>query len=274
MKSMAGEDCKLLFAKADDLYARARKGAVAVSGFLNPAEAHYLKKYAKENKTERSVVLFGGYRGASRTKAFFLPDYITDLCDLPVGEERDAVLLSYIADDVAAAISAVSIKGSGYRELSHRDYLGSILSLGIERFVVGDIAALDAHSALVFADPKIAEYIVTSLCKVASDDVRCAHTTVPDDFTVEENVEDIVMSVASMRIDCIVGGLTNRPREQAQSLVKSGAVTLDYEEICDTDKRISAPALVSVRGYGKFRVLDNGSETRRGRLRVKAQKFI
>ena len=156
---MAGEDYKLLFAKADDLYARARKGAVAVSGFLNPAEAHYLKKYTKENKMERSAVFFGGYIGASRTKAFFLPDYITDLCDLPMGKERDSMLLSYIADDVAEAISAVSIKGSGYRELSHRDYLGSILSLGIERFVVGDIASLDTHSAIVFADSKISENI-------------------------------------------------------------------------------------------------------------------
>ena len=270
---MAWEEYKLLFAKADDLYARARKGEVAVSGFLNPAEAHYLGKYAREMHMESSVVFFGGYRGASRTKAFFLPDYIIDLCDKPYGDERDRELLLYVTDDVAAAIGAVSIKGSGYRELSHRDYLGSILSLGIERFVVGDIAATGPYEAVVFADAKIAGYIATSLAKVASDDVKCSLVVVDEDFSVPENVEELVLSVASMRADCIVGGHAKCSRADAQSLVKSGAVTLDYEEISDPDKKISAPALISVRGSGKFRVLDNGVETRRGRLRVRAEKF-
>ncbi len=271
--SMIGDDYKLLFAKADDLYARARKGAVAVSGFLNPAEAHHLAKYARENRMADSVVFFGGYRGASRTKAFFLPDYITDLADGETGEARDKLLLSYIADDVAEEILAVRVLGSGYRALSHRDYLGSVLSLGIERFVVGDIATLSEYEAYIFADAKIAEYILQTLKKVAADDVKCSAAEVGEDFTVPENVEDMVISVASARADCIVGALARCSREEAQSLVRCGAVSVNYEEICDPDKRISAGSLLSVRGHGKFRIVDEGTETRRGRLRMKAQKF-
>lgn len=270
---MRNDEYKLLFAKADDLYARARKGAVAVTGFLNPAEAHHLARYVRENKMADSVIFFGGYRGSARTKAFFLPDYIVDLADDETGEAREKLLLSYISDYVDEEISAVRVCGSGYRALSHRDYLGSVLSLGIERFVVGDIATVDEHEALIFADAKIARYILQTLTKVASDDVKCSLAEIDENFTVPENVEDMVISVASPRADCIVGALARCSREEAQSLVKGGAVSVDYEEICDPDKRVGEGSLLSVRGYGKFRILDGGTATKRGRLHIKAQKF-
>lgn len=269
----AGDEYRLLFAKADDLLSRAERGEVAVSAFLNPAEAHYLAKYLAGARAISRIVFFGGYRGATRTRAFFLPDYILDLVEDEENDEREKLILSYIAEDAAKAVSAVRIKGSGYRTLSHRDYLGSILALGIERHVVGDIAVLSDNEAIVFADAKIAEYIVQTLSKVASDDVKCTKTEPDGDFTVPENAEDIVISAASNRIDCIVASLAKCSREAAKDLVKSGAVSADYEEISDPDKKIGAGTIVSVRGTGKFRILDEGTKTKRGRLKIAARKF-
>lgn len=267
------DEYKLLFARADDLLTRARGGEIAVSSFLNPAEAHYLGKYLAEIKSADSVIFFGGYSGASRTRAFFLPEYIKDLAEGGSGNEREKLILSYISEDVAAAVRAVRVKGSGYRTLSHRDYLGSILSLGIERHVIGDIAVLSEHEALVFADAKIADYILQTLTRVASDDVKCSAADIDENFTISENVEEKVISVASARVDCIVASLAKCSREEAQSLVKSGAVSADYEEINDPDKKIGAGTVISVRGTGKFRILDDGTKTGRARLRIKVQKF-
>lgn len=269
----AGSEYKLLFAKADDLYARARKGAVAVSSFLNPAEAHYLEKYLRSNKIADTVLFFGGYVGAMRTRAFFLPDYILDLVSGESGEQRRRLILAYMADDVAAAISCVRVKGSGYRVLSHRDHLGSVLALGIERHVVGDIAVMSEHEALIFADAKIAEFLLQTLTKIANDDVECTPAEIGEDFTVPENVEDITVSVASRRADCLVASLANCSREEAVRLVKSGAVSADYEEIEDPDKRLEKETVLTIRGAGKFRVLEGETLTRRDRLRIKVQKF-
>ena len=265
---------KLLFAKADDLYARARKGAVAFGGFLNPTEAHYLEKHLRENRIADTVIFFGGFAGAMRKRAFFLPDYILDLVSGESGEERERLILSYIAEDTAAALTAVRVKGSGYRALSHRDYLGSILSLGIERHVIGDIAVLSDDEALIFADAKIAEFLLQTLSKIASDDVKCSIAEIDEDFTVPENVEDMVISVASRRLDCIVASLANCSREEAQRTVRSGAVSVDYEEMGDPDKRLESEVLLAIRGVGKFRVLEGETLTRRERLRIKVQKFI
>ena len=265
---------KLLFAKADDLYARARKGEVAYSGFLNPAEAHYLEKHLKENRIADTVLFWGGCVGAMRKRAFFLPDYILDLVSGEVEGERDKLILTYIADDVASALAAVRVKGSGYRALSHRDYLGSILSLGLERHVMGDIAIMGECEAIIFADAKIAEFLLQTLSKVANDDVKCAIEHIADDFTVPENVEDMVISVASRRLDCLVASLANSSREEAQRMVRSGAVSVDYEEMGDPDKKLENEVLLAIRGHGKFRVLEGETLTRRERLRIKVQKFI
>lgn len=267
------DEYKLLYAKADDLLSRAERGEVAVSAFLNPAEAHHLGKYLSSRKADSRVMFFGGYVNATRTRAFFLPDYILDLVEGEENDEREKLILSYIAEDAANAISAVKIKGSGYRTLSHRDYLGSILALGIERHVIGDIAVLSECEAIVFADPKIAEYIVQTLTKVACDDVKCAKTELDGDFTVPENVEDIVISAASNRIDCIVASLAKCSRETAKDLVKCGDVSADYEEVSDPDRKVGAGTIISVRGKGKFRILDEGTKTKRGRLKIAALKF-
>ena len=267
------DEYRLLFAKADDLLFRAERGEVAVSAFLTPAEAHYLVKHLEKSRAADRVVFFGGYTGATRTRAFFIPDYILALISGEEKEEREKLLLPYIADDTAAAVSSVRIKGSGYRELTHRDYLGSILALGIERHVVGDIAVLSEHEAVVFADPKISDFLISELSKVASDDVKCSPAGLDADFTLPENVEDVVISAASNRIDCIVADLARCSREGAKDLVKSGAVFADYEEVCDPDRKIAAGTVISIRGAGKFRILDEGTKTRRGRLKIAAQRF-
>jgi RNA-binding protein YlmH len=80
--------------------------------------------------------------------------------------------------------------------------------------------------------------------------------------------------VASARLDCVVASLANLSRDAAQQLIRDGRVDLDYKTEERVDRVVPTPATVSVRGVGKFRVLSLGEQTKKGRYRLSAEKFV
>ena len=142
--------------------------------------------------------------------------------------------------------------------------------------MVGDIVFCDGEreEAILFCDAQISDFILGELKKVASDTVRVERTTLSADFTPKRSFAHILDTVASPRLDCVVAALCSLSREKAQSAVIAGLVEVDFE--CDTrpDRTLGAPCLVSVRGYGKFRINSVSEQTRRGRLRLDADKYI
>jgi hypothetical protein len=160
---MIKDEFSVLFARIDDLCRRAERGEVGVSGFLSPREQHFILKYLKERGYSCTCFMYGGYDSAERKRAFILPEFI----ELPsvYGD------ISEFLD--ADPLCALFIAGSGYRNLSYRDYLGSVLGLGIDRSVVGDIIVSDSDGgAFTFCDTSISDFILTELKKVASDTVK------------------------------------------------------------------------------------------------------
>lgn len=151
--------------------------------------------------------------------------------------------------------------------------MGAVLGTGLERDAVGDILSADGQSALLFCDRRVAEFLCANMSKVGSDTVRL-HIEAPDGIRVPPRATVPVQdTVASGRLDCVVAALCGLPRERAQSAVREGLCELEYECVRDCDRTVEPPAVLSVRGYGKFRVLSFGGENRRGRIRLIAEKF-
>ena len=93
-------------------------------------------------------------------------------------------------------------------------------------------------------------------------------------FELPQRFVSVTDTVASPRFDCIAAALCGLSREKAQMLIRAGECTVDYE-MCDRcDKIIEPPCVLSLRGYGKFRVDDVSTQTKKGRLRLLAQKYI
>ena len=80
--------------------------------------------------------------------------------------------------------------------------------------------------------------------------------------------------MASKRLDCVVGALTNLSREKAQALIKTGLCEVNYLVEQRVDAEVKTPCVISARGYGKFNVLSFDGETKRARLRLVAQKYV
>lgn len=260
---------KLLASRIEDHLRLSERGELVCGNFLTPSEAAFALKAARELRAADRVFLFGGYDGAERKRLVALPSFVSDL-----DGEAEEKARAYFPDEMADAVRAIRIKGSGYRELSHRDYLGSILALGVERCSIGDVVVTDEYSAVVFCTRKIFDYLMSGIERIANDKVT-AEEFVPDEsFGPEREFLDIRDTVASDRLDCVVGALTNLAREKAQSLIRSGLCEVNYTVEERVDACVKTPSVVTLRGFGKYNVLGFEGKTKRGRLRLIAQKYV
>ena len=273
------ETIRLLLSRLDDLCDRGARGEAAVSAYLTPREAKYARVHLSARIRAGTAVLWGGYPEAERVRAVILPDYTEGLVD-PTALMSDpvAVLCSAGLDDLADtlrdAVCPMLVKGSGVRELSHRDYLGSVLGLGLERDAIGDILIPDAHSAILFTDSRVGDFLTTQMEKVATDTVKVSRLPEGTSLGGTRRLQPLNDTVASERLDCVVAALCNLSREKAQMAVRSGIVELDYEAVEDCSATVDAPAVISVRGYGKFAVHAFDGVTKKGRVRLVAGKYM
>ncbi len=170
-------------------------------------------------------------------------------------------------------ITAVVIEKTYKKELSHRDYLGSILGLGIERSKVGDIL-ISGDTAYAFALSDTAEYIERNLTKIGSQGVKiqlCKPEEVPD---IEEKTIMIEDTVSSQRLDAVLAAAAKLSRSQAASLVRSGRVMVNHLETDDISRLLKEGDVLSVRGYGRFIYRGLAGQTRKGRFHIRIEKYI
>ncbi len=240
-------------AKIEDLCRRAERYEVAVSSFLSPAEAFAAKKYIKMRGGDMVAVFYGGYEGAERVRLLAASEYLTY--------------------DMSEFVSAMEVKGSGYKKLSHRDYLGSLLGLGLERAVIGDIVVLDDFSAIVFCDSRMLPFLLSELKTVGSDRVKAKQFVVSEEFTVAREFEKINDTVASPRLDAVVAALANLSREKASQAIAASLVELNYEVCEKGDKVVTEGAILSIRGHGKYVIRSLSDLTKKGRYRLLADKY-
>lgn len=277
--AMLDETIRHLLSRLDDLCDRGARGEAAVSPYLTPREAKYARLHLSARIRNGTAVLWGGYPEAERVRVFILPDYTEGLVApealslQPVTALAEAGLED-TADFLRNSVCSFFVKGSDFRELTHRDYLGSILGLGLERDAVGDILIPDAHGAILLTDTRVGDFLLTALTKVATDTVKVSRVPEGTPLAGTRRLQPISDTVASERLDCVVAALCNLSREKAQMAVRSGLCELDYEAVEDCSATVVAPAVISVRGYGKFAVHAFDGTTKKGRVRLVAGKYI
>lgn len=254
----------LLLSRAEDLLARARNGEITYTAFLTPAEQHALTRAMPWAKDEMRAD--GGYAAAERARILFLPPYLLDM--------EAQMLDECLADTRAECLIPLQIKGSGFRTLLHKDYLGAVLNLGIERDAIGDLCVCDAHTAVLFCDRVIATFLCENLTRVANDAVRLSRVTLPAGFDGGRKFQPISDTVASPRADGVVAALANLSRERAQALFREGLVEIDYEPAQKIDRVIEAGCVIVIRGKGKFIIRSLTEQTKKGRIRLLADKYL
>ena len=274
------EEERLLLAHTEDLLARS-EGSIVSGDFLNLGEQYLIRAFLTQcGKTENTdYAFFGGYPAAERRILYLFPSYMADSLQYLRDTEMPA---EDTADPIAAmcaeegCIRALKITGSGYRELSHRDYLGSLLALGIDRSVIGDIAVLDTRSAVLFVKSAMAEYLVTALERIGSDKVHIRPLTDEEGMQTADTRRWEVFSdtVASLRLDGIVAAAANLSRDKAKQLVSGGFVDVDFRPCDAPDAELVPGTYLSIRGHGRYLFSDVDGTSKKGRIRIRIKKLI
>ena len=282
---MAEDTVSLIYARAAEIAERSRNSFES-GRFLSPAEqAVFFRAVAGLGSDHlMRCFFFGGCRGAERRAAVFFPEW-ADISDAPVvspgtdlfSPEREDYFARVINDyggDAITGIAALRVRGSGYRTLGHRDYMGSILAEGIDRSVVGDVVPDGDHSALIFVSREIAPFLTDNLDRVGSDKVTVTEETVAEDFVIEKKFETGTAVAASLRLDALIGAVANLGRSEAREAVESGRCAVNYLTELKADRQIKEGDVISLRGFGKIVTGSVTGTTRSGKLRVEYKKYI
>ncbi len=221
------------------------------SVFLNEQEQAIIKKseYFLSN-----CMLFGGYPDSERRIFGVFPDW-----QEPTEEEFP--------------ITALKFTKKYDKELTHRNYLGTILSLGLERTKIGDILVYD-KGAYVFAASDIADFAADNIGKISHCGVEVEKIELGSIEIPERKFEEIDAVSASARLDAVLAALLNISRSEAKNMILSGKVMVNHFEKNDTDYNLAEGALLSIRGFGRAEVLTFGNQTRSGRIHIRLKKYI
>lgn len=151
-------------------------------------------------------------------------------------------------------------------QLTHRDFLGAIMNLGIERDTVGDIFVQE-KAAVLFCQESIASYLIESLDQVKHTRVKCINAEVTEELR-SPVLENVSLSVASPRIDGVVSKLYNIARSQSLELFRTGRVFVNGRLMENNSYTLKEKNTVTVRGFGKFIYSGEQGETRKGKTRI------
>ena len=199
-------------------------------------------------------ILFGGYEASERKIFGVFPEWIEPSYD-------------------EFPICALRFTKKYEKELNHRHFLGTILSLGIERNKVGDILP-DRCGATIFVLSDIADFIKENITKVAGCGVDIDVLDFADIKIPEKRFELIDVVCASMRLDACLGAILKISRKDAKNLALSGNVSVNHMEAKSENVKLSVGDLLSVRGFGRAEILEMGGKTRSDRIHVTVKKYI
>ncbi|MDU4859497.1 MAG: YlmH/Sll1252 family protein [Terrisporobacter othiniensis] len=227
---------------------------VRFSDFLNPFEVESAKAILNANDDLKYTV-DGGYDESERKIVFIYPFYM-------------------YYEDINETLRFIQIEGNfKFKSISHKDYLGSLLSLGIKREKIGDII-IHENFCQVIVTFDICDFILMNLEKVARNNVKLKEISRKEVVYNPPNYKEINFTVSSSRIDCIISGLYNISRQESAKLISNEKVQVNYEKITSCSKEIKSESLISVRGKGRSQINNIGSLTKKGKVKVQGKLLL
>ena len=239
--------------RLNELALRAKYGSNAVfTRFLEPSLENTVRFAAAQ--AEVKAAFFGGYEGAERRIAAFYPWEAPDESEYP--------------------LSCIEINWNPkYASPTHRDLLGAVMGLGLERDSTGDIAIGEKEgTAYLFAHRDVESYICANLESAGRASVSASLWNAPPQIRPPKG-EEIRATVSSERLDAVIAAGLKLSRGEAQKLISSGMVKRNHIEELRGDIHLEENDLLSIRGHGRVRVTAFEGITRKGRLAVRLFKY-
>lgn len=222
--------------------------------FLNPYEVKNAVSILNA-MDDLNYSVDGGYEQSERKLIYIYPFYMTE-------------------DTITKNIRVLKISGNfKFSNISHKDYLGSILGLGIKREKIGDILIHENHCQVIVSDD-ICDFILMNLTKIARNNVLVEEIKRDEIIYSKPNYKEVSFTISSSRLDCIISGIYNLSRQESLQYIKAERVFVNYEKIISSSRTINSGDIISVRGKGRCIVSEIGDLTKKGRIKIKVNIII
>ena len=221
--------------------------------FLDMHQRAIVENALKYEKYECRKEFFGGYEDAERVVCLFLPDY------------------AEISENCGLAVARVKVVPGG-RMLTHRDYLGSLLALGIKREKTGDIIVREDGADIIIAE-ELADFISLNYDKAGRTSLSVEILPIDALQIGEVKYKETEDTVASLRLDNVISSAFGISRSKATEAIKKGIVFLNNIECLKVDKEVSEGDKLVLRGKGKAYLIEIGGISRKGRVYVKFRVY-
>jgi len=246
------EDAVLLASIEDKIQQCLENYMVTNSAFLDMRQRTLAEALCRQHKGLR-YHFYGGYEEAERTTAVFLPDYAE------VSEHNPLALLR--------------ITQNGHRILSHRDYLGSLMGLGIKREMIGDILVRESGADIVIMKD-MGDFLLYHYEKAGRTALNAEIASIDEIIVPENRFEEKRDTVASLRLDNLISSAFSLSRGKAASAIEAGMVFVNGQQSEKADRQIKEGDKLVLRGKGKILLKAVGGVTKKDRISIVIRKYL
>ena len=233
----SGEEKILLASLLDKEQTCETRGYATSTRFLSMSERALCTEAVHQAGATGHALFWGGYEDAERGIYLFYPDYM---------DEESARL--------SAPLALLRAHKSRSDTLTHRDYLGALMGLQIDRSVVGDILE------------DVAEFILMNFGKAGRKNLSLTREELSDLRQAVTEEKRGTGSVASPRLDSVASLIFGLPRKDAQARIEKGLVFVNNAPCLKPERQIAEGDRITVRGLGRARVESFGGTSRKGRI--------
>ena len=284
------EQCERRYAPVNTTFLDVHQRAIAESFCKGDKEIILLSEHADGTYDNPDVkgtgrlraFFYGGYSDAERRLLVFLPEYAEIEEVVPQGTsgaeatqksgsviEKETIVAP--EDCPLAVLKVRTSKGS--RKLTHRDYLGSMLSLGIKREMTGDIIVYENGADIIILK-EIADFLLMNYEKAGRTSLSLEITDISKLDVGNINIEEKSDTVASLRLDGLVSSVFGLSRGKAQEAIKAGLVFVNSAAAMKPDMQLEEGDKLVLRGRGKAVLREIAGRTRKDRIYIKFDKYI
>ena len=255
---------EVLLSHASDLKMQcADESAVLCTAFLDMRQRTLLLSLEKYQSEYVKTFYYGGFENAERLCAVFVPRFYEE-------NTAEDFFEAYPEFD---PITLLRLEKDRFTTLSHRDYLGALMGLGLRREVLGDII-VDESGCRLFCLSSVEAFIRENLKSAGRASIKVSKESKHDFVRTDEMTKDLFYSVPSLRLDAIVCCAFSLSRSKASAFIERGSVFVDGVQILKADKKLSVGEKIVLRGKGKAVLLEQKGESKKGRQQIIIRRYL
>ncbi len=255
------EDNHLLTSKVADKFKLCQtRNKIENTDFLDENQKKIVSDFLRSQKYKH-YLFYGGIENAERNVLVVFPDKLEQVME---NNEFDF-------NNILNAIK-IELPEEEYDKYTHRNYLGALMKLGIKREKIGDII-VRSDGADIIVNKDITKFLLINLSDlIRFKKAKVSQINLQDIKNVPVEKEEFEITIPSMRLDNIVSELAKCSRTKAVEIILSERVFINYETVTKVSKEVKENDKITIRGKGKFEVIEIMGNTRKNRIILKVSQ--